>query len=161
MEPIRNSTELEAAIRAAIADGSLTWETRTQVAEALWARVSRDWFASRPVDAACIASTDLYYALRDADESRTRAARLAARPAAAPSAETCARCGDARDLFCPMSDDGEGPHDIVVITPIRADDAAFLDRVAVHHEQGGQERCHERGSSAGAGHPARSTPAPS
>ena len=56
--------------------------------------------------------------------------------------ETCTACGatDPRGMFCVMSDDGEGPHQLVSVQRISADDAAFLDRVAVHAEQGAAER---------------------
>ena len=54
----------------------------------------------------------------------------------------CTACGyeDPRDSMCVMSDDGEGPHAFVTVTPISAEDAEFLRRVAIHHEQGAQER---------------------
>lgn len=54
--------------------------------------------------------------------------------------ETCTRCGDARDLFCVMSDDGEGPHDIVPVIAVTDDDVELARRLDVHHEQGSQER---------------------
>lgn len=54
----------------------------------------------------------------------------------------CVACGarDPSDSMCVMSDDGEGPHDIVDVQPITRADAEFLRRVAIHHEQGAQER---------------------
>lgn len=63
-----------------------------------------------------------------------------AAPRQEPVTETCARCGDASGLFCPLSTDGEGPHDIVNVERLTASDAAFLDRLAVHNEQGAAER---------------------
>lgn len=60
--------------------------------------------------------------------------------AAAITSETCARCGNAADSMCSMSNNGEGPHDIITVQAISADDAAHLDRVAIHHEQGAAER---------------------
>lgn len=59
---------------------------------------------------------------------------------ATPTTETCALCGDARDMFCSMSADGEGPHQIVTAQSISAADAALLERMAVHAEQGAAER---------------------
>lgn len=50
-------------------------------------------------------------ALEDADR-RQIAARV---PATTALRETCAQCGDAGSMFCPMSDDGEEPHDLVTI----------------------------------------------
>jgi len=63
----------------------------------------------------------------------------AAAPIVSPATETCARCGDARGSICPMSEDGEGPHDIVQMPALTADDVAFLTRLAVHTAQGALE----------------------
>lgn len=64
----------------------------------------------------------------------------AAAPIVSPATETCARCGDARGSMCPMSEDGEGEHDIVSMPALTADDVDFLNRLAVHTEQGAMER---------------------
>lgn len=61
-------------------------------------------------------------------------------PAPATATETCAACGDATSQFCPMSEDGEGSHQLVARQPITAADAAFLAAVEIHHEQGAMER---------------------
>lgn len=63
-----------------------------------------------------------------------------AAPIVSPATETCARCGDARGSMCPMSEDGEGEHDIVSMPALTADDVDFLNRLAVHTEQGAMER---------------------
>lgn len=55
----------------------------------------------------------------------------------------CRDCGERRgqaDLFCVMSDDGEGGHRWERRVMGTADAAEFLRRVDVHHEQGGMER---------------------
>ena len=55
----------------------------------------------------------------------------------------CRDCGERRgqaDLCCVMSDDGEGPHRWERRLQATAEDAAFIRRVDVHHEQGGMEQ---------------------
>lgn len=64
----------------------------------------------------------------------------AAAPIVSPASETCARCGDARGSMCPMSEDGEGEHDIVQMPALTADDVDFLNRLAIHTAQGATER---------------------
>ena len=55
----------------------------------------------------------------------------------------CRDCGERRgqaDMFCIMSDDGEGPHRWERPVQATSEDIAFLRSIDIHYEQGGMER---------------------
>jgi hypothetical protein len=62
-------------------------------------------------------------------------------PQAPPPTQVCARCGEtdvAANVFCVLSDHGEGDHDWLDIE--EPQDPAFLQKLAEHWEQGAAER---------------------